>query len=732
MGGGSSVSDQRFYSKKNDGGSAHHQPSCPVGSFGACLLRHLWCQAHGAQGTEDHRGAVLPEQFGAYPASEMATLSGIAVDCAGDVERRIDRIVGSLQMAVNQMDEIEREPWRFLPQEVSGPSVGDAGKIAFYIQHSPGADLAPLAEEIHLMANVESVLRRAVESNPDISSIFVASAHRYTLSVDDNRNAAPGSFSAPEAVYDAVSSDWYQMAEKKGGVAFTPVRRFAFHDVLGFFCAMPYYDSTGNLAGVAAVQTTVPWLASVLKNTDSDMRGDYFIIDQRGYAILSLDEETGALQSNLSEDIRDREDALGETVRRMVEGETGIAEVDIDGKECFLAYAPIRNMGWSFAVAVEKEAVLQPVKRNHETIRELTAGIAEDLNKHMREMTFVMALSVMALLVLTAYVGRRVSRSLARPVHELVGGVREIAKGNLDVRMDMRTGDEIEELADAVNNMTDDLKAYMRHLATAVAEKERISTELSLARGIQEGMLPHVFPAFPDRKEIDLYASMSPAKEVGGDFYDFYLLDDHRIAITIADVSGKGIGAALFMVIAKTILKNEAVAMERGSAGGEMEWAQVLAETNHQLCESNEEMMFVTVFFGVLNIRTGEFAYVNGGHNAPLLGNMKGDAADWRYIRDGKKSHMVGVVENASYEEKRLRLLPGDMLYFYTDGVTEAMDEERKLYSEERLQAALNRMGTPTVSSKELLESIRKDISLHVGGAEQSDDITMLGIRYLK
>ncbi|MBR3456919.1 MAG: SpoIIE family protein phosphatase, partial [Selenomonadaceae bacterium] len=410
--------------------------------------------------------------------------------------------------------------------------------------------------------------------------------------------------------------------------------------------------------------------------------------------------------------------------------ETGIAEVDIDGKECFLAYAPIRNMGWSFAVAVEKEAVLQPVKRNHETIRELTAGIAEDLNKHMREMTFVMALSVMALLVLTAYVGRRVSRSLARPVHELVGGVREIAKGNLDVRMDMRTGDEIEELADAVNNMTDDLKAYMRHLATAVAEKERISTELSLARGIQEGMLPHTFPAFPDRKEIDLYASMSPAKEVGGDFYDFYSLDDHRIAITIADVSGKGIGAALFMVIAKTILKNEAVAMERGSAGGEMEWAQVLAETNHQLCESNEEMMFVTVFFGVLDTWTGEFAYVNGGHNPPLVGRRNGTRMDWQYLQWGEKSRALGAFDGLEYEMRKLALMPGDMLFLYTDGVTEAVNEAQKLYSEERLQRVLNELATPASSAQEIIAGIHADIDAYANGAEQFDDITMLVVRF--
>ena len=692
------------------------------GIFGA---KHVALKALKATGEQSFRSSSeLIRQ------EKMDTLSDIAVDCAGDVERRMGRIVQSLQMAVNQMNEIERAPWQFLPREVAEPSVRDAGKISFYIQHSPGADLSPLAEEIHLVANVESVLRRAVETNPDIFSIFVASAHQYTLSVDDNRNDTPDSFKMPNPVYDAVSSDWYRMAEKKGGVIFTPVRRFVFRDVLGFFCAMPYYDSTGNLAGVAAVQATIPWLSNVLKDMNSELEGEHLIIDQRGYVILSLQEETGVIQANLDEDIRNREDELGEKARLMVEGKTGIAEVEIAGKEYFLAYAPIRNMGWSFVTAIEKEAVLAPVNRNHETIRKLTVDSAENLDEHMRGMTFFMALSVVALLVLTACVGRHVSRSLARPVHELVGGVREIAKGNLDVRVDMRTGDEIEELADAVNNMTSDLKAYMRNLAAATAEKERISTELSLAKSIQEGMLPHVFPAFPDRKEIDLYASMSPAKEVGGDFYDFYLLDDHRIAITIADVSGKGIGAALCMVIAKTILKNDAVALAKRSTDGEMEWAQVLAETNHQLCESNEEMMFVTVFFGVLDMWTGEFSYVHGGHNPPLVGRRNGNRMDWQYLQLGKKSRALGAFDDLEYEMRKLTLMPGDMLFLYTDGVTEAVNEAQVLYSEERLQRVLNQLATSASSAQEIIADIHADIDAYANGAEQFDDITMLGIRF--
>jgi sigma-B regulation protein RsbU (phosphoserine phosphatase) len=219
---------------------------------------------------------------------------------------------------------------------------------------------------------------------------------------------------------------------------------------------------------------------------------------------------------------------------------------------------------------------------------------------------------------------------------------------------------------------------------------------------------------------------MEAAKEVGGDFYDFYYLSDDRIALTIADVSGKGIPAALFMVISKTVLKNTAL-----STDSEEDFGLAMERTNLQLCEDNEEMMFVTIFFGVLNLKTGEFVYVNGGHNPPLIGRAQGEAVDWHFIRDEKKTHMVGVIEDAQYKEKRLTLVPGDMLYLYTDGVTEAMDAEKNLYTEERLQETLNRVGTPDVSAKDVLAAIRADIDAHAGGAEQSDDITMLGIRYL-
>jgi sigma-B regulation protein RsbU (phosphoserine phosphatase) len=306
----------------------------------------------------------------------------------------------------------------------------------------------------------------------------------------------------------------------------------------------------------------------------------------------------------------------------------------------------------------------------------------------------------------------------------LVDGVKRIAQGNLDEKVDVRRTDELALLADSVNDMAGDLKKHIETLSKVTAEKERIATELSVATDIQEGMLPRNFGEIAQNKGFDLFATMAAAKEVGGDFYDFYMLDDRRLVITIADVSGKGVPAALFMVIAKTILKNSAL-----SAGEEETFADVIRRANQQLCENNEEMLFVTVFFGVLDIRTGDFTYVNCGHNPPLL--RQGTDGAFTYLRPAKKNLMMGVEEDLRFTQERLQMSPGSLLFCYTDGVTEAMNEAGEVYSEGQLQADLT--GIPSgndVPVADVLAALRKDITAHAGGAEQSDDITMLAIRY--
>ena len=248
------------------------------------------------------------------------------------------------------------------------------------------------------------------------------------------------------------------------------------------------------------------------------------------------------------------------------------------------------------------------------------------------------------------------------------------------------------------------------------AEKERINSELRMANQIQAGVLPSDFPAFPDRSEFDIYASMDPAKEVGGDFYDFFLIDDDHLCMLIADVSGKGVPASLFMMVNKTILKNTALL---GRTPGE-----ILTRTNSLVCEDNKMEMFVTVWLGILEISTGRLVAANAGHEYPVL--MRSGEAFTLY--KDKHGFVLGGMEGIKYKEYSLTLSPGDKLFLYTDGVPEATNSEQQLFGTDRMLEALNE--EKDASPEKLLKNVRAAVDGFVREAEQFDDLTMLCLEY--
>ena len=278
------------------------------------------------------------------------------------------------------------------------------------------------------------------------------------------------------------------------------------------------------------------------------------------------------------------------------------------------------------------------------------------------------------------------------------------------------TKDEIGELAQDFNKMMGDIENYVMNIRTVTAEKERIGAELNIATQIQANMLPCIFPAFPERNEFDIYASMNPAKEVGGDFYDFFMVDERHLAIVMADVSGKGVPAALFMVIGKTLIKDHT---QPGKDLGE-----VFTEVNELLCESNSEGLFITAFEGVLDLVSGEFRFVNAGHEIPYICKKDGKFEPHK-IRAG---FVLAGMEGMRYKCSEMRLEVGDKIFQYTDGITEATDKNNELYGMDRLTAVLgeNSALPPT----ELLPKIKEDIDSFVGEAPQFDDITMLCLEY--
>jgi sigma-B regulation protein RsbU (phosphoserine phosphatase) len=388
---------------------------------------------------------------------------------------------------------------------------------------------------------------------------------------------------------------------------------------------------------------------------------------------------------------------LRETGRAMIRGETGFVALKkhFSGQKAWMYYAPLPSVGWSIGVVFPEEALFAGLKDLSRTV--LIIGTA--------------GFGVLFLIIVL------ISGTITRPLRTLAGKAAEIARGNLDIEVtEVKSNDEIGELSRSFDNMKTALKEYIANLAETTAAKERYESELKIARTIQMSFLPKNFPPFPENVEFDIYATLVSAKEVGGDLYDFFLLDENHLFFSIGDVSGKGVPAALFMAATKTLMK--------GTAGRDMAPSEVLFRVNRELCLENDSMMFVTVFCGVLNFRTGEVFYSNAGHNPPLV-LKPGKPPEWLPLPEG---FFLGTMEEAVYSTMQTTLASGDMLLLYTDGVTEAMNEAKTFYGEGGLMKAVTdgQNGSPDIVVRKILDSVRD----FAGAEPQSDDITMLVLSF--
>ena len=343
--------------------------------------------------------------------------------------------------------------------------------------------------------------------------------------------------------------------------------------------------------------------------------------------------------------------------------------------------------------------------------------LESDLNQYIFIVLVIVCIIAVVLFILTAFILINV---LIKPIKTISHEAAYFVENENEISEKLKkikNHDEIQVLAESVLQMEIGINEYIANLTKVTAEKERIGAELNVATQIQADMLPRIFPAFPERNEFDLYASMNPAKEVGGDFYDFFLIDDDHIGLVMADVSGKGVPAALFMVIAKTLIKN------RAQMGGSP--SQVLAYANDQLGEGNEAELFVTVWFAIIEISTGKGIAANAGHEHPALRRKDGKFELVKY----RHSPAVATMDGITFKEHEFKLNPGDSLYVYTDGVTEATRSDDELFGVDRMLDSLNK--NPDADPKTMLETVRADIDEFVGTAPQFDDITMLGFKYM-
>lgn len=352
----------------------------------------------------------------------------------------------------------------------------------------------------------------------------------------------------------------------------------------------------------------------------------------------------------------------------------------------------------------------------YEEIRSSAIAAFDNEMFHARNILVLLVVFIVAVGMIAAF---SITGRIIDPLNTITRRVASLGVRNRQFKMEdvYRTGDEIEVLAESFAKQSALNMLYIDQIRHVTAEKERISAELDMASKIQASQLPRLFPAFPNRREFSLFASMTPAKEVGGDFYDFFMVGTDHIALVMADVSGKGVPAALLMMVARVLIKSS---LQNGKSP-----AEALESVNKQICESNDAGFFVTIWVAVLEISTGKGVASNAGHEHPVLRRAGGSYELVIY----RHSMPVGTMEGIRFEQHEFHLNPGDSIFVYTDGVAEATNGDDELYGTERMLSALN--SEPDAQPEQVLGNVMNDITGFVDGAEQFDDITMLCFRYM-
>ena len=520
--------------------------------------------------------------------------------------------------------------------------------------------------------------------------------------------------------FDGTSRPWYKLAAETGRPCFTEIERDSFTGRLELVCACPAYDQDGNIIGVVGMDVFLSSLSRGM-SIDSNDRRLMFIVNAEGHIVYSP-EGYGILAERSADNVIDLRDSgyseFSEFINVAMAGNSIVRTVSVGEDNFCMASSPITSMGWTLVSVMEKEVMDEPVDglvRLTEQYSDLTVTVLKaDMLKIQVFVVGIMILVFVIGSIATLFVAKRITR----PIQLMTQRMAEIEGDNFDFTMapEYYTHDEIQVMAKTFSDLSARTRKYLATISEITAEKERIRAELDVAAHIQADMLPKVFPPYPERKEFDLYASMTPAKEVGGDFFDFFFIDENRLALVIADVSGKGVPAALFMVIAKTLIKT------RAQLGGSP--ADILFDVNNQLCNGNDSSFFVTVWLAIIDVATGKVVSTNAGHEHPAVRPAGGLYELDMYMH----SPPLAMMENLRYSEHEFVMKPGDSLFVYTDGIPEATSLDNELMGTEKMLEALN--SDPDAGPEKVLSDVEKGVKDFVGNAEQFDDMTMLCFRY--
>ncbi len=568
---------------------------------------------------------------------------------------------------------------------------------------------------------VYAAMRRELSMNPHVVGIFAAfepsyfadKGHWFEPYVVRRDSGRIEQLQIGSAIHDYLNAEWYINARKtNGGYWSDPY--FDPDGARAMLCTyvIPLHDKQGRFIGAFGADLPLDWLAEELHEIDMKENerllfpdGNYdeadkyllvhsFIIGRSGEYIVHPEKDR-ILTDSFKDDVTATPDTLdNEVCSRMMAGRRGQEEMKINDATSFVYYGPIGRAGWSMAVVVP----------------------------WLPMYVWAISLAVVVLLVMVLgtlvvfYFCRYHIHSVTKPLGFLTESADEVAKGHFDHPLpDMHYHDEIHRLRDSFVTMQQSLTDYVSRLQTTTAEKASMERELDIARNIQMSMLPKTFPPFPDRKDIDIYGQLTPAKAVGGDLYDFFIHDE-RLYFCVGDVSGKGVPASLVMAVTRSLFRN--IAMHASNP------SEIVSAINESICENNDSNMFVTLFVAVLNLQTLELQYSNAGHDAPWLITPQGIkmlACD--------SNLPVGVMPDFRYTLQQEQMDRGSTLFLYTDGLTEAEDTEHQLFGMGRIRQVLQ---TSSSDVRPLVDAMTEAVHQFVGAAEQSDDLTMLAVQIMR
>ncbi len=596
-------------------------------------------------------------------------------------------------------------PVTWYTRDIKPAKPGETGIIHL----SPGVTAEHVLDEIMALSSFQPVFNTLFHADNRLTALYVTSSSGITFIFPWTPRVDP--------TFEPRSRSWFFEAVNSSQFVWSD----PYVDVLGngltITCSKAVHSPDKTRTWVIGSDITIETINYRIITTQLGEDGYAFLINQRGDILsrpgLSAGEtrwdesyETENLLQSTNEDLR-------KVAEEMTRGLSGVSRCRFAEGDKYIAYAPVKSVGWSIGLVVPVEQVIGPAHITGSVIRLASEETHSHITEQMSFLQKILITSFFLLFIGVTGIAIFFSKIITGPVMILSEGARRIGNGDLQTPVEIHTGDEFEELAGAFNRMTNDLRNYIVELRRTTAEKERFTRELEIAQGIQQSFLPDNVPDIPG---MELAVFSSPALEVGGDFYDFIPVGDDQWGLVIADVSGKGVPAALFMALSRTLI--------RVSATWKSSPASAITEANTLICRDSKASMFVTLFYLVIDSKKRQITYVNAGHNPPLM-LTGGDLSDITLLK--AEGIALGIIDDIDLASVTVDLKKGDMVALYTDGITEAMNKDGEEYGIERFTEVL--MQNRDLDLSALINTIKTSIKEFTKDAPQSDDITLILFR---